>query len=144
MKKYLIILVLFIAAMTTRAQTSTFDLGTSTLYESTTAQTLTGTTAKWYQFNALGQVPISFTYSTLLTKGTSSDAVFTVTLYGKCFKGDAWTEISSATSSTITTTETVQINITNHLQYMYFKALLTPAGSGTTTVTNQKFKIWRQ
>jgi hypothetical protein len=144
MKKILIILAFIALTAMVRAQTATIDLGTYTQKSYAVAQTLTNTTAKWFQFNAAKEVPISLNYSCLLTKGTGSHTETTVQLYGKCFVGDAWTLIDTGLSGTITTTYNLEIKVTNHLQYRYFKVLFTGTGIGTTVITNQNFKVWLQ
>jgi hypothetical protein len=144
MKKILIILAFIALTAVVRAQTATIDMGNYSLRTYAIAQTLTNTTGKWFQFNAPKDVPISINYSCLLTKGTGSHTETTVQLYGKCFTGDDWTLIDTGLSGTITTTATVSLKETNHLQYRYFKVLLTGTGTGTTVITSQNFKIWLQ
>ena len=144
MRKLLIILSLLVIVTLARAQTATIDLGTMTQKSYAVSQTLTDVTAKWFQYNAPQSVPISLTYSALLTKGTGSHTETTVQLYGKCFTGDDWVLITTALSGTITTTYNLTINVTTHLQYRYFKVLFTGTGTGTTKITSQNFKIWLQ
>jgi hypothetical protein len=144
MKKLLIILTLIALTAVVGAQTVTVDLSTYTQKTYAVAQTLTNTTAKWFQFNAVKEVPISLNYSCLLTKGTGSHTETTVQLYGKCFVGDAWVLIDTGLSGTITTTYNLEIKVTNHLQYRYFKVLFTGTGVGTTVIMNQNFKVWLQ
>jgi hypothetical protein len=144
MKKLLIMLALIAVTAIVSAQTATIDLGTFTQRTYSVAQTLTNTTAKWFQFNVSKEVPISVNYSCLLTKGTGSHTETTVQFYGKCFSGDAWTLIDTGLSGTITSTYNLEIKVTNHLQYRYFKVLFTGTGNGTTVITNQNIKIWLQ
>jgi hypothetical protein len=145
MKKLIIIMLFMVAMFAVRAQTATIDFGTNTTQQTySVSQTLTDTTGKWFQWNCSQAVPISLNYTVLLTKGTGSHTETTVQLYGKCFSGDAWVLIDTGLSGTITTTATVTIKVTTHLQYRYFKTLLTGTGTGTTKITKQEFKIWLQ
>lgn len=145
MKKILILFVFLIAAIGLQAQTGTFDLGSGTMFTVGTDYTITGTTAIWFQFNAYKNYPLTQDFEVTLTKGTGTVTNVAVTLYGRKFAGDDWTQIGTALASgTITTTYTGTISNTLVNRYRQFKVLYQGTGTGTTTISTQIFKIWLQ
>lgn len=143
MKKLLLTLFLFAAFGMAKAQTATYQLtNVETLRDVATDYTLTDAVAKYFVFKAEKNNPIAVDYQVLLTKGTGSHTETTVVLSGRKFSSDTWTEIGTGLSGTITTTALVTISFPGTLQYREFKVEFTGTGTGTTTISNQQFKIW--
>ena len=143
MKRLLIVFALLVAMVTTKAQTATFQLiPNSTYVNVTTDYTLTNTVSQYFIFKAEKNNPLAVDYTVVLTKGTGSQTDMAVVLYGRKFTSDDWTTIDADTSGTITTTATVSLNFPGSLQYREFKVTFTGTGSGTTTISNQSFKVW--
>lgn len=141
----ILLFVFLIVAIGIQAQTATFNLGSASYYKASTDYTVTNTTESWFQFNAPKNHPVTLDFEVLLTKGTGSHTDMSVALYGRKFDGDSWTQIGTTqTTGTITTTATVTFNVTTHLRYRQFKLSYTGTGIGTTTISDQYFKVWYQ
>jgi hypothetical protein len=109
----------------------------------TTDYTVTNAVESWFLYKSEKNYPIAVDYQVLLTKGTGSHTDMSVQLYGRKFSGDGWTSIGvPVTSGTITTTYLLTVSYPGNLQYREFKLGFTGTGTGTTTVSNQQFKVW--
>jgi len=144
MKNLIIILILFAASVTVRAQSGTYQVTTgNTMVTVGTDYTVTNTDVSYFIFKCEKNYPISVDYQVLLTKGTGSHTDMSVQLYGRKFSGDAWSAIGvPVTSGTITTTYLLTVSYPGNLQYREFKAEFTGTGTGTTTISSQTFKCW--
>lgn len=144
MKRLILLLLLVAITFVASAQSGTYQMvkGT-TMVNVATDYTVTNTTEKWFLFKAEKDQPISVDYQVLLTKGTGSHTDMSVQLYGRKFSGDAWSAIGPAvTSGTITTTYLLTVSHPGNVQYREFKLGFTGTGTGTTTISNQQFKVW--
>lgn len=143
MKKVLIIMLFMAALFAVRAQTATYQVApNATVLNVTTDYTLTDATLQYFIFKAEKNNPVAIDYQVLLTKGTGSQTECAVVLYGRKFSSDSWTTIDSDLAGTITTTATVTLSFPGTLQYREFKVAFTGTGTGTTTISNQQFKVW--
>lgn len=132
-----------VAMFTAGAQTATYQLTpTQTMSTVATDYTLTNEVAQYFVFKAEKNNPVAVDYKVLLTKGTGSHTETTVVLSGRKFTGDTWVAIATGLSGAITTTGTVSLSFPGTLQYREFKVNFTCTGTGTTTISNQEFKVW--
>jgi type IV secretory pathway ATPase VirB11/archaellum biosynthesis ATPase len=143
MKKLILIMLFTVAMFAVKAQTATYQIAPNLTFQNVaTDYTLTDAVAQYFVFKAEKNVPIAIDYQVLLTKGTGSQTETTVVLSGRKFSSDTWTDIVTALSGTITTTALVTLTFPGANQYREFKVAFTGEGTGTTTISNQQFKIW--
>jgi hypothetical protein len=145
MKRLISILALvFIIIGTASAQTATFYIPTRhTIDVVNTDYTITNTTAVWFLWNAERDMRATQDYQVNLDSLTGDHTNIDISLYGRKFSDDSWTQIGSTTSSTDgTATETISNTAAN--RYRQYKVLFTPTGTGTTIIDFQKFKIWNE
>jgi hypothetical protein len=146
MKKLIIILAVLVMSLSAMAQAGTFTIAKgNTISTVTTDYTLSNTTESYFVFKINSDNPITIDYQVLLTKGTLNHTATTVVLYGRKFSGDAWVQVGSTSlSGAIVTTATVSIPVLSPVRYREFKASLTGTGTGTTTISEQRFKFWNE
>jgi len=143
MKQILIILALIVAATIANGQTATFDIPSKTLREVTNNYTLTNEVAAWFQFTALKDNPSTQNYQCKLKHATGTHTAVAVSLYGRMFSDDSWTQIGSTqTWSPGVNDSTLTISNPVYNRYREYKVNFAGTGTGTTTIDNQIFKIW--
>lgn len=126
------------------AQTATFATN-GTYGQYTVVQTLTNTTAKWFQVNGYTDWITSIDFQCHLDSTSGNHTNVAVSLYGRKFSTDSWTAIGSTVNWKGTTADTtITISTTSGSRWREYKLNYVGTGTGTSSVTWQKFKLWYQ
>lgn len=145
MKALTLFIALMFAFVISNAQQATvYPKQTDGTYaEYSTAFTLTNTTAKYMYFFFTPQYYNAQSYIVHLDSLTGTHTNVAVAVYGRLNSNATWTAIGSAINWKGTTSDTT-ILFTNATEsaYRQFKVLFTGTGTGTTSVSNEAFKIW--
>lgn len=143
-------LIMFLALMFTvvisNAQTATLSPNTTggTYIDYTTDNTLTNTTAKWFQFNFEPDQYVAQNYLVNLDSASGNHTNVAIAVYGRINDLQTWTAIGSTINWKGTTSDTtIVFASTTEAAYRQFKVLFTGTGTGTTTIDRQSFKIWK-
>ena len=144
MKKLILILAIALVAFAARGQTATYGIDKDKTHSITTTDyTLTNTTVSWFLWNIVPQTPLTQDFQCILDSLAGNHTNVAVALYGKKFSGDSWTQIGSTSNSTAGT-DTVTISNTVPNRYRFYKSEFTGTGTGTTTISSQELKIYKE
>jgi len=147
MKKLIFILALmFVITSTATAQTATVYVPDGdTYYNLTTDYTLTNTTTSWFRWKAASDFPSTQDLEIHIDTLVSGQTAVAVSLYGRKFADDSWTQIGSTVNWAITSADTtITISNTTINRYREFKSNFVGTGTGTCTIANQKLKLWKE
>lgn len=111
----------------------------------TTDYTLSNTTARTFTLIAPQHEMCAQDLIIHLDSASGNHTAVAVALYGKkSAYTAAYTQIGSTITWAGTTSDTtIAISNTTENGYRLFKWTLTGTGTGTTTISNQEFKLWR-
>ena len=138
--------ILLVITSAVTAQTATIPIAAkNTYYNLTTDYTLTNTTVSWFKWTAARDFPATQDVEINLDTLVSGQTNVAVSLWGRKFSSDSWTQIGSTVNWTFTTGDTtIIISNTAHNRYREYKTNFLGTGTGTTTIDFQKFKIWNE
>lgn len=146
MKKTILILsVMFAFVIVSQAQIKTLNVGTGKTYvEYAPDVVLTNTVAQYYIIKASQPQYTSPCIIAAMDSTTGNASSVTVVLAGRISdQTDTWTTISTTVWTRVpaVSADTVIIALTAaETPYREYKCTFTPAGTGTTTITNFEFK----
>lgn len=143
MKRIIYILALLVTITTANSQTATFSFGSkdNTICEKETNYTITNTTATWFLFQGAKDYSCTQDFQCKLDSLAGNHTNIAVSLYGRKFSSDSWTQIGSTYNSTANS-EVITISNTVHNRYREYKVLFQGTGTGTTTIDYQYLKVW--
>jgi hypothetical protein len=146
MKKLILILAIAFVAFAARGQTAVITIQDgNTFAVKNTNYTLTNTTVSWFKFVAKKDNMSTQDFECNLDSLSGNHTNVAVSLYGRKFSTDDWTQIGSTVNWTGTTSDTtLTISNTEYNRYREYKANFLGTGTGTTTIDFQKFKQWLQ
>ncbi len=144
--RYLFILaLLLVITSTAAAQTATIPVASKfTYYNLTTDYTLTNTTTSWFKWQAAKDYRSTQDFETHIDHLAGTHSNVAVSLWGRKFSADSWTQIGSTVNWKKTTSDTTIIisnTVTN--RYREFKSNFVGTGTGTETIASQALKIWK-
>ena len=146
MRKLVTLLVILFAFVTMEAQMLTTSLRPGeTFKQVTTDYTLTSTTASYWQVNTQLDSQLAQAWVVHMDSATGNHTNVALQLYGRVCSLDAWATIGSAINwlGGIDGDTTISyINDTEN-EYRQFKLLYTGTGTGTTTISEQAFKVYK-
>lgn len=147
MKRIIFVIALMFAFAISEAQTVTLPnwAEDKTYANYATNYTLTGTTARVFTLIAPQHQMCASDYIVQLDSASGNHTNVAVALYGrKSAQTSTWTQIGSTVNWKGTTADTTIImSSTTEVGYREFKWTLTGTGTGTTTIDNQEFKLYR-
>lgn len=146
MKRMILFIALMFAFAVSNAQTATLvpDISDGTYIDYATDNTLSNTTAKWFQFNFKPDQYVASNLIVHLDSASGNHTNVAVAVYGRINDLQAWTAIGTAINWAGTTADTtIVFASTTEAAYRQFKVLYTGTGTGTTTIDRQTFKIWK-
>lgn len=145
MKRFILFIALLIGFAFASAQTVNYTRvlpGETYLYVPTD-YTLTGTTARVFNFPAPQHYKATQDYVIKLDSVAGGDANVVVVLQGQksAIKAD-WTTIATATWYGRTVDTVMILSNTTANRYRNYRATVTAGGAGTRRVTEQELKLW--
>jgi len=146
MKKLIVIFAILTLTISVNAQMLTTQLQRGQTYtEVTTDYTLTNTTAKYWQINALMDEMTAQDVIVHLDSLAGDHTNVAVALSGrKSDQTSTWTAIGSTVNWKGTTADTtIIISNTTENGYRQYKLTFTGTGTGTTTIANMELKLWK-
>ncbi len=146
MKKLIAIFAILTLTISVNAQMLTTQLQRGQTYtEVTTDYTLTNTTAKYWQINALMDEMTAQDVIVHLDSLAGDHTNVAVALSGrKSDQTSTWTAIGSTVNWKGTTADTtIIISNTTENGYRQYKLTFTGTGTGTTTIANMELKLWK-
>jgi len=148
MKKLIFILaIMFIGIGIATAQTDTYNIASKNTYRIiNTDYTLTNTVATWFLWKAERNFTATQDFQVNLDSLSGDHTNVAVSLYGRKFSTDSWTQIGSTVDWLGATggDTTITISNTSINRYREYKFNLLGTGTGTTTIDWQQFKIWNE
>jgi len=129
---------------TATAQTAIVSVAEkNSYYDLATDYTLTNTTTSWFRWKAAKDTPSTQDFEFHLDSLSGNHTNVAVSVYGRKFTSDSWTQIGSTVNWAGTTSDTtILISNTSINRYREFKSNFVGTGTGTTTIANQIIKIW--
>lgn len=102
--------------------------------------TLTNTTAKWYLIKTDAEFPTTQHILIDVDSVSGNHTAVALLLYGRNFDGAAWTAISSTIVDQGVNDDTdITLTNTTETRWRQFKLLLTPTGTGVSTIDKVEF-----
>jgi len=147
MKKLFFILALAFLGFAATGQTATFNMSRkATTKPVNTNYTLTDAATVWFQWNASKAVPTTQDFQCNIDSVSGDHTNIAITLYGRKFDDDSWTQIGSTVNSTHTATHTVTSIISNTIlnRYRQYKSEFVLTGTGVSTLDFQILKLWNE
>lgn len=143
MKKILFLIAILFLAVSATAQLATLAIPAGQTYKTyPTTHTITNTTAGYFLYNAIQQVPTTQDYIVRLDSVSGNHTNVAVVLQGQKFPESAWTTIATVNWKGTTADTTILISNATANRYMNYKVTFTGTGSGVTSIKNQKFKLY--
>lgn len=143
MKKILFLIAVLFVAVSATAQLATLAIPAGQTYKTySTTHTITNTTAGYFLYNAIQQVPTTQDYIVRLDSVSGNHTNVAVVLQGQKFPESAWTTIATVNWKGTTADTTILISNATANRYMNYKVTFTGTGSGVTSIKNQKFKLY--
>jgi hypothetical protein len=145
MRAMIMIFALMFTVVIASAQTATLapKFAGGTYVDYTTDNTLTNTTAKWFQFNFDPKEYVATNLLVNLDSASGNHTNVAVAVYGRINDLQTWTQIGSTINWKGTTSDTTIVFASStEAAYRQFKVLYTGTGTGTTTIDRQSFAIW--
>ena len=116
-----------------------------TYYDLTTDYTLINTTTSWFRWRGALDFPSTQDFEVHIDTLASGHTNVAVSLYGRKFAADSWTQIGSTVNWTITSADTtIIISNTTINRYREFKSNYVGTGTGTCTIANQQLKLYKE
>ena len=137
---------MFATAIIATGQTATVDVADGyTYYNLDTDYTLTNTTTSWFRWNMAKDMRTTQDFEVNLDSLTGNHTNVAVSLWGRKFSDNSWTQIGSTVNWAGTTSDTTII-ISNTVlnRYREYKTNFVGTGTGTTTIDFQILKIWEE
>ena len=147
MKKLIFILAfLFVITNIATAQTASFKIKSSATEKLvSTDYTLTNTTVSWFSWDVKRSTPATQDFQVNLDSLTGNHTNVAVSLWGRKFENDSWSQIGSTVNWAGTTSDTtITISNVSINRYRFLKTNFTPTGTGTSTIDSQNLKIWNE
>ena len=143
MKKFLFLIVMLFVTVALSAQLATLAIPAGQTYKIySTSHNITNTTAGYFLYNAIQQVPTTQDYIVRLDSVSGNHTNVAVVLQGQKFPESAWTTIATVNWKGTTKDTTILIINATENRYMNYKVTFTGTGSGVTSIKNQKFKLY--
>jgi hypothetical protein len=145
MRKIYLILTLAIVAIAVKATVVTFPMKTANSITINTDYTLTNTIADTFVFNAPRTYPATQAYEINIDSTSGDHTNVAVSLYGKIYDTDSWTQIGSTVNWKQYNPDhdtTILIHNTTANTYNYYMVKVLGTGTGVSTIDIQKMKIW--
>lgn len=145
MKKFIFIMIFGLLAMFANAQLATINIesGKTTAIVNT-SYTLTNTTAGYMVFNAPQVWTTTQDFTVTLHKASGTPTRVNIVLYGQKTADTPWVSIATGFWKVTTADTVMTISNATANRYVNYKALFTPVGTGTSTITKQYFKLYFQ
>ena len=145
MKKLIFIMIFGLLAMFVNAQLATINVESSkTTAIVTTPYTLTNTTAGYVVFNAPQAWTTTQDFTVTFHKASGTPTRVNVVLYGQKTSDTPWVSIATGFWKVTTADTVMTLSNATANRYVNYKALFTPVGTGTSTITKQYFKLYFQ
>lgn len=143
MKKLIFILVFGMLAVYANAQIAILDVSSpKTNIETTAVTTLTNTTAQYIQFNAPQHFKTTQDFTVTFHKATGTPTRVNVALLGQKTADTPWVSIATGFWKVTSADTVMTLSNTTANRYRNYKVTYTPAGTGTSTITKQVFKLY--
>jgi hypothetical protein len=143
MKKFIFIAIFGLLAIFSQAQMATLNIPVNSSFVTLgTDYTLTNTTAQYLVVNAPQHSPTTLDFTVSLVKLTGTPTRVNIVLYGQKTADTPWVSIATGFWKVTTADTVMTLSNATANRYRNYKILYTPAGTGTSKIDKQDFKLY--